>query len=45
MIFVTGATGNIGSELVKLLVAKGEAVRVISRDEKKFPISIPPFNE
>jgi uncharacterized protein YbjT (DUF2867 family) len=35
MIFVTGATGNIGSELVKLLVAKGEAVRVISRDEKK----------
>ena len=35
MILVTGATGNIGSELVKLLVAKGEAVRVISRDEKK----------
>jgi uncharacterized protein YbjT (DUF2867 family) len=35
MILVTGATGNIGSELVKLLVTKGEAVRVISRDEKK----------
>jgi (4-alkanoyl-5-oxo-2,5-dihydrofuran-3-yl)methyl phosphate reductase len=35
MILITGATGNIGSELVKLLVAKGEAVRVISRDEKK----------
>jgi (4-alkanoyl-5-oxo-2,5-dihydrofuran-3-yl)methyl phosphate reductase len=35
MILVTGATGNIGSELVKLLIAKGEAVRVISRDEKK----------
>jgi uncharacterized protein YbjT (DUF2867 family) len=35
MILVTGATGNIGSELVKLLVAKGEDVRVISRDEKK----------
>jgi (4-alkanoyl-5-oxo-2,5-dihydrofuran-3-yl)methyl phosphate reductase len=35
MILVTGATGNIGSELVKLLVAKGEPVRVISRDEKK----------
>jgi (4-alkanoyl-5-oxo-2,5-dihydrofuran-3-yl)methyl phosphate reductase len=35
MILVTGATGNIGSELVKLLVAKGLTVRVISRDEKK----------
>jgi uncharacterized protein YbjT (DUF2867 family) len=35
MILVTGATGNIGSELVKLLVAKGKTVRVISRDEKK----------
>jgi (4-alkanoyl-5-oxo-2,5-dihydrofuran-3-yl)methyl phosphate reductase len=35
MILVTGATGNIGSELVKLLVAKGLPVRVISRDEKK----------
>ncbi|MBV8226316.1 MAG: NAD(P)H-binding protein [Verrucomicrobia bacterium] len=35
MILVTGATGNIGSELVKLLVAKDESVRVISRDEKK----------
>lgn len=35
MILVTGATGNIGSQLVKLLVAKGAPVRVISRDEKK----------
>jgi len=35
MILVTGATGNIGSQLVKLLVAKGLPVRVISRDEKK----------
>ena len=35
MILVTGATGNIGSELVKLLVAKELPVRVISRDEKK----------
>jgi (4-alkanoyl-5-oxo-2,5-dihydrofuran-3-yl)methyl phosphate reductase len=35
MILVTGATGNIGSQLVKLLVAKGVPVRVISRDEKK----------
>ena len=35
MILVTGATGNIGSELVKQLVAKGTPVRVITRDEKK----------
>jgi uncharacterized protein YbjT (DUF2867 family) len=35
MILVTGATGNIGSELVKQLVAKGAPVRVITRDEKK----------
>jgi len=35
MILVTGATGNIGSELVKQLVAKGLPVRVSCRDEKK----------
>jgi len=35
MILVTGATGNIGSQLVNLLVTKGAPVRVISRDEKK----------
>jgi uncharacterized protein YbjT (DUF2867 family) len=35
MILVTGATGNIGSQLVKLLVAQGSPVRVITRDEKK----------
>jgi (4-alkanoyl-5-oxo-2,5-dihydrofuran-3-yl)methyl phosphate reductase len=35
MILVTGATGNIGSQLVKLLIAKGLPVCVITRDEKK----------
>jgi (4-alkanoyl-5-oxo-2,5-dihydrofuran-3-yl)methyl phosphate reductase len=35
MILITGATGNIGSQLVNQLVTKGEPVRVISRDEKK----------
>jgi uncharacterized protein YbjT (DUF2867 family) len=35
MILITGATGNIGSQLINLLVAKGLLVRVISRDEKK----------
>lgn len=35
MILVTGATGNIGSELVPQLLTKGAAVRVISRDPEK----------
>jgi uncharacterized protein YbjT (DUF2867 family) len=35
MILLIGATGNIGTELVKLLVAKGASLRVVSRDEKK----------
>ncbi|MFY9983654.1 MAG: NAD(P)H-binding protein, partial [Chthoniobacterales bacterium] len=35
MILVTGATGNIGSELVKLLLMKKIPVRVITRDEKR----------
>jgi uncharacterized protein YbjT (DUF2867 family) len=35
MILVTGATGNIGSELVDQLVTKGAPVRVMSREERK----------
>src|SRR5260370_11946918 len=35
MILVTGATGNIGSELVKQLIARSASVRVVTRDEKK----------
>ena len=35
MILVTGATGNIGSELVKQLIATSADVRVVTRDEKK----------
>jgi (4-alkanoyl-5-oxo-2,5-dihydrofuran-3-yl)methyl phosphate reductase len=35
MILVTGATGNIGKELVPLLVAKGQSVRVVTRDAAK----------
>jgi (4-alkanoyl-5-oxo-2,5-dihydrofuran-3-yl)methyl phosphate reductase len=35
MILITGATGNVGSELVKQLFAKGEALRVVTRDESK----------
>jgi (4-alkanoyl-5-oxo-2,5-dihydrofuran-3-yl)methyl phosphate reductase len=35
MILITGATGNIGSELIKQLIAEGADVRVVTRDEKK----------
>ena len=35
MILVTGATGNIGRELVPQLLAKGEALRVVTRDAAK----------
>jgi (4-alkanoyl-5-oxo-2,5-dihydrofuran-3-yl)methyl phosphate reductase len=35
MILITGATGNIGTELVKNLVSKRTPIRVISRDQKK----------
>ncbi len=35
MILVTGATGNIGSELVRLLKTGGHAVRALSRDGEK----------
>lgn len=35
MILVTGATGTIGRELVRVLVARGERVRAITRDPAK----------
>lgn len=35
MILVTGATGNIGKELVPQLLAKGESLRVVTRDPAK----------
>jgi uncharacterized protein YbjT (DUF2867 family) len=35
MILVTGATGNIGSEVVRLLRQRGQRVRVLVRDPKK----------
>jgi len=35
MILITGATGNIGTELVKRLVSKRTPIRVITWDEKK----------
>jgi (4-alkanoyl-5-oxo-2,5-dihydrofuran-3-yl)methyl phosphate reductase len=35
MILVTGGTGNIGSELVRLLAAAGQKVRALTRDPSK----------
>src|ERR1700756_1604911 len=35
MILVTGATGNIGAELVKQLAATAKPLRVVTRNETK----------
>jgi len=35
MILVTGATGNVGSELARILVAAGEPVRGLIRDDSR----------
>ena len=35
MILLTGATGNIGKELLPLLMETGQPVRVLVRDERK----------
>ncbi|QSQ19531.1 SDR family oxidoreductase [Pyxidicoccus parkwayensis] len=35
MILITGATGNIGSELVQQLSARGAPLRIVTRDERK----------
>lgn len=35
MICIIGATGNVGKELVDQLVARGERIRIVTRDEKK----------
>lgn len=40
MILVTGGTGNIGSELVRLLAAAGQKVRALTRDPSK--AKVPP---
>jgi (4-alkanoyl-5-oxo-2,5-dihydrofuran-3-yl)methyl phosphate reductase len=35
MILVTGATGNVGRELVEILAAQGESLRLVTRDKSK----------
>jgi uncharacterized protein YbjT (DUF2867 family) len=37
MIFVTGATGNVGRELVRVLTETGEPVRALVRGEARLP--------
>ncbi len=39
MILVAGGTGTLGTELVRRLVARGERVRVLSRNAAKHPAS------
>lgn len=43
MILITGATGNVGSEIVRKLVEEGHQLRVLSRDPEqasRFPKSV-----
>jgi (4-alkanoyl-5-oxo-2,5-dihydrofuran-3-yl)methyl phosphate reductase len=35
MILITGATGNIGKELITILLKSGQPIRVLVRDERK----------
>jgi uncharacterized protein YbjT (DUF2867 family) len=42
MMLVTGATGNVGSEVTCALAARGESVRVLVRnpDQASFPAGV-----
>ncbi|WP_207533810.1 NAD-dependent epimerase/dehydratase family protein [Desertivirga arenae] len=45
MILVTGATGFLGSELVKQLVNSGKAVRALKRSTSRIPEILEPYTE
>lgn len=42
---VTGATGLVGSELVKLLVSRGDTVRILRREHSKLDLLHPVANQ
>ena len=42
MIAVTGATGTVGRELVRLLVERGQRPRVITRDVRVAGLALGP---
>jgi uncharacterized protein YbjT (DUF2867 family) len=44
MILVTGATGNVGSELVTALLAAGSPVRALSRNSTTTGVDLVPGN-
>ena len=43
MVAITGATGFVGSALVRRLVASGSVVRVLTRDVQKARRKLPPW--
>lgn len=45
MILVTGATGFLGSELIKQLIARGKPVRAIKRSTSQIPEILRPLSE
>jgi len=43
MILITGATGTVGSEVVKRLSAQGVEVRALTRDLRKGEVGVSSF--
>jgi uncharacterized protein YbjT (DUF2867 family) len=41
MILVTGATGTVGSHVLRILASRGEPVRAMTRDPQRIPASLP----
>ena len=39
MLLITGATGTVGSEVLRLLLSKGHALRAMTRDRTRLPAS------
>ncbi|MDR0359924.1 MAG: SDR family oxidoreductase [bacterium] len=41
MVLITGATGTVGSNVLRILVNRGEPVRAMTRDPQRIPASLP----